>query len=487
MSRTIEGHIYTAGSGHSTGLTTDAVTPSSTNIKSSYDVIIIGAGFAGLVAARDLSQTTDLSILLLEARDCIGGRTWTARAWGEEFEMGGTWVHWSQPHVYTEISRYGLHTSLKTSSGSVAPEQMFQKPRGSTQPAEPVDLRSFMEKQVGLIDEFFTIDGLTARELVPFPHDPSRPGVQAWEKYDHLSMRDRLEQLDWSDEDRDIVEGSFNAAGLAPGRDIAFTAALKWWALGGYDLQGFAATAASFKLGQGGMTGLARRVLAEYNGDRLFGAAVKKIEQQGEGVKIHLDDGKTIAARRVVCTIPLNCLKDIEFDPPMSALRQEAFEEGHINRGTKFHFHIDQVTPGWASGAVDDSNNDFLFAMTDHNGTQASGTHCVAFGYSGHLPDPSDDKRVLSAFHQLKSDASVKGYLTHHWAEDRFAKGTWFCSGPGQLTRFSEELQKGHGRVHMASGDWADGWRGFVDGAIEQGRRAALQVAEALKSEDKAH
>lgn len=50
-------------------------------------------------------------------------------------------------------------------------------------------------------------------------------------------------------------------------------------------------------------------------------------------------------------------------------------------------------------------------------------------------------------------------------------------------TKYLEELQKPHGRVFMASADWADGWRGFVDGAIEQGKRAALHVAKALKAE----
>lgn len=62
-------------------------------MKCFYDVIVIGAGFAGLVAARDLSKE-NLSVLLIEGRDRIGGRTWTAKELGEEFEMGGTWIHW---------------------------------------------------------------------------------------------------------------------------------------------------------------------------------------------------------------------------------------------------------------------------------------------------------------------------------------------------------------------------------------------------------
>jgi len=94
MPRTREGYLWTPN-GSTEGLETDAVVPSTVNLgeKSKYDVVVIGAGFAGLVAARDLCQyNSQLKVLIVEARDRIGGRTWTAKALGEEFEMGGTWV-----------------------------------------------------------------------------------------------------------------------------------------------------------------------------------------------------------------------------------------------------------------------------------------------------------------------------------------------------------------------------------------------------------
>lgn len=91
MSRSREGYLWTK-EGLIPGLTTEAVVSSSSTIRSSYDVIIIGAGFAGLVAARDLSRHHNLNVLIVEGRDRIGGRTWTAKAFGEHFEMGGTWV-----------------------------------------------------------------------------------------------------------------------------------------------------------------------------------------------------------------------------------------------------------------------------------------------------------------------------------------------------------------------------------------------------------
>lgn len=100
MTRSQEGFIWTSSATRN-GLETDSIIPSTpdSQLKPFYDVIVIGAGFAGLIAARDLSRSHNLSVLLIEGRDRIGGRTWTARELGEEFEMGGTWVHW-----------FGLHT-----------------------------------------------------------------------------------------------------------------------------------------------------------------------------------------------------------------------------------------------------------------------------------------------------------------------------------------------------------------------------------------
>jgi monoamine oxidase len=72
-----------------------------------YDVVIIGAGFTGVTAAREISQK-GYKVLILEARDRIGGRTWYDRKLGRNLEIGGTWVHWFQPHVWSEITRYQM-------------------------------------------------------------------------------------------------------------------------------------------------------------------------------------------------------------------------------------------------------------------------------------------------------------------------------------------------------------------------------------------
>ena len=66
---------------------------------------------------------------------------------------------------------------------------------------------------------------------------------------------------------------------------------------------------------------------------------------------------------------------------------------------------------------------------------------------------------------------------------DPYSKGAWACWGPNCASRYLDTLQRVHGRVVFASADWSDGWRGFIDGAIEQGQTAVRHVVQLLKSQ----
>jgi glycine/D-amino acid oxidase-like deaminating enzyme len=102
------------------------------NGNTKFDVIVVGAGYCGLTAARDASiagafQTITfhklhdfsliiipgLKVLLVEARDRIGGRSWSSNIEGYPYEMGGTWVYWGQANVWREISRYDMQDELE--------------------------------------------------------------------------------------------------------------------------------------------------------------------------------------------------------------------------------------------------------------------------------------------------------------------------------------------------------------------------------------
>lgn len=302
MSRSKEGFLWTAQR-TTEGLPTDAVQPSSKTLKSQYDVIVIGAGFAGLIAARDLSRHYGLCVLLLEARDRIGGRTWTAKVLGEELEMGAGWIFWDQPHFYSQLHRYGLHRNLKTSAGTLAPARSLWKPASG--PVEEIDMVENAKVLEEVAQRFFTIDGQDSRALMPYPHDSLRqPGP--WRKYDHLSVKDRLNSLPGiSQRDKDWFESVINTFGSAPGKDIGFVDALRWYALGGHSIATLFEKAAVFKLGNGGMTSFARAIFDDFKGDRLFNTVVSEINHTATGVTVKTTLGLAVKARAIVSTIPL--------------------------------------------------------------------------------------------------------------------------------------------------------------------------------------
>ena len=133
--------------------------------RDAYDVIVIGAGFAGLAASRDLAKS-GLSVLLLEARNRIGGRTFTSAYQGKKIELGGTWIHWSQPYVWNEITRYGL--GIEESPGAAA-ETVSWISGGKLHhgKAGPV-----WEKIARAMERFCNVDGQGGRDVLPLAHDP---------------------------------------------------------------------------------------------------------------------------------------------------------------------------------------------------------------------------------------------------------------------------------------------------------------------------
>ncbi|KAJ5031342.1 hypothetical protein J3E73DRAFT_178756 [Bipolaris maydis] len=426
MSHTNEGHKYD-WSEISKGLRTDAVVSSTSNLRNHYDVTVIGSGFCGLVAARNLSLNRDIRLLLLEARDRIGGRTWTAKEWGEDLEMGDTSLHWHQPHVYAEMHRHGLERHLKTLAATTDTKYMLYKPEGSS---------------VQRID------------------DP-------WQKYDHLSCQDRLNQLELPQHDKDLFVSQPNSFGSCIAQDLAWTDALRWYAVCGYGLATMYDAVGGFKLGGGGTTNMCRDILAEYRGNRIFSKVVNAIKQT--------KDSKMVV---------IACADGSSYNAPG---KQNAIQDGHINFGEKYIASLDAVKGNWFANTSDFKDSCFFFGMKDHNGTQSAnraGTYAMMFGQSSKLQDSTNSDEIIAEFKKLQPSGNVRGYASHTWSKDPYAKGAWFAASPGWATKNLKALQEPHGRVFMASADWAQGWRGFIDGAIEQGTRAAAITKLALEQEN---
>ncbi|KAJ4317088.1 hypothetical protein N0V84_007541 [Fusarium piperis] len=453
-----------------TGLPSAAVKPDTKEVASFHDVIVIGAGFAGLTAARDLSLQ-GLRTLLLEARDRIGGRTWSAKGQNDDYEMGGGWVHHLQPHVWAEMSRYGL-VEPKRSIG-LSPDTPLNID-GKLQNVEEADA-SFLP----LAAAFFDVDGQGGRSVMPQANQPllNREAIARWD----ISAEERIRQMDVSPEQKKLLHMWMAISGLTDVSKIGFLSLLRLYALSGYSFQQFLEINGTFKI-PGGTTALANRIFAEFKGPALFNRHITSITSTSGGATVQVKDGEKFSANQVICTIPIHCLADINFSPPLP----ESFTSiVHHNLGGKLHAHSPNGSARFFGVTTPDKAACFGFTESE---SKTGGVNMVLFRSSRlETANPPPLAILDEVLQDLKPDAvdlgTINEYLWHDWQADQFAKGAWPVypskTLSGSLSRLMEN-KRVTSTLTLAGSDWADGWVGYMDGAIEQGRRAAFAIGHEL-------
>ncbi|KAJ5382634.1 amine oxidase [Penicillium concentricum] len=486
-----DGFTWTPSGGKRAGLPCIGVISPSTHFvqpeDDPFDTIVIGTGYAGLVASRDLT-TQGKKTLVIEARDRLGGRTWSSSIDGFNYEMGGTWIHWHMPHIYREVSFYGLHNDWLVTQIPGGKEDYCTLTTDNDQRNMSHDDEADI---VGRAFEVFAnVDGDSLRHTWKYAFGTGQsPELMA--KWDRLSCQERLDQLQAQDQltpDETSVLTAFLVQ--AGGNDLdrlGLLDALRWWVLGSHSRTGLNDIALHTRLGSG-HSELHRRIfhhaLSTGNLSYTFDTPVTRIEQKDGLVTVTARDGHTWKAKAVVLTIPLNVLSSIEFSPPLSKNKQDAARQGSMNFTNKVH--IDMQGPDWVSWSSLASPGKGTVAAFGDRLTPDNNTHLVAFG-----PDPSsstgttlEDMEVVrdSFVHLLpenkRSGVQINKIVSHDWNRDEFSKGAWCFLPPKFTTKYLTALQQPHGNVLFASGDWSDGWRGWIDGAVQIGMQAAQRVME---------
>jgi monoamine oxidase len=426
-----------------------------------HDLIVVGGGFAGVTTAREAARA-GCDVLLLEARDRLGGRTWSTSWDGIPIEYGGAWVHWHQPHTWSEITRAGLGLELSDDAQVAAWYVGDERRTGTIQERDAIAERGWNRFLEG------------ADDLMPQPHDPLY-AIDRMARLDGLTIAQRMDEIELDDEERAVLWAELESLAHGHLDDAGAVSVLRWHQLSGGSLKLTQYTGGRVTMTAG--TGALIGAIAAGGCFRTqLSTPVEAVVQSGGRVEVHTRAGDAHAARAVVVAVPLNTLGRIRFDPGLSDGKRAGIELGQASRGVKIFIRArgervlqNAIRPSHPFGYLDTE-------VPLDDGSQV----LIGFGYDQTECDPADRAGVQRAMDQILPGYEVEAATAHDWLADEFAQGTWAIHRPGWYTHHHAEMRRPEGRVLLAGSDIANGWSGFIDGAIESGLRAGVWAARTV-------
>ncbi|MDQ1130755.1 NAD(P)/FAD-dependent oxidoreductase [Microbacterium sp. SORGH_AS_0888] len=446
------------------------------------DVVIVGAGAAGLTAANDL-RARGLSVAVLEARDRVGGRLWTDTIEGAMLEIGGQWVSPDQHALIDTIAELGLETFSRYRDGDsvyVGPDGVARRFTGEMFPVAASTAQVIAEVTERL-------DAMVA-EI-----DPDRPWAhEKAAEWDTVSWDAWLRQQTDDDEAvRNLAFATGSAMLTKPTHSFSLLQSLLMAASAGSYSN---LVDADFILDKRVVGGLQQVpiLLAERLGDDVFlDQPVRTLEWSEDAVTVHAES-MTVRARRVILAAAPVLYQRIGFVPPLPRLQHQLHQ--HLSMGFVIKVHAVYDRPFWREqGLSGTAFSPYELSHEAYDNTNHGDERGTLVGFVSDRT--ADDLFRLSAEERkeriLESLSHYYGpeakdpvvYYESDWGSEEWTRGAYAASFDlGGLHRYGADLRSAVGPIHFACSDMAGAGYQHVDGAIRMGHLVASQIADGLGS-----
>ena len=454
-------------------------------VERTAEVVVVGAGYAGVTAATLLADA-GVDVVLVEARDRVGGRVHTrvhdVGGVPVAIDHGGQWVGPTQRRIRALATRVGArlfptHVAGLHSEWWSGQLHTYTGPIANGEPEVAAEA-------VGAALEL---------DLMALTIDPAAP----WEaedaaEWDAVTVESWLRQQDF--EHPNTIEAMrliVRTVLTQEAGDVSLLHLLFYIRSAGGTLQlyGQDGTAQDARFVGGAQT-VADGLAAELGDRVLLGAPVRRIEHSAQGVVVHADGDLVVRARRAVVTLPPTLAGRLVYAPALPGRRDQLTQR--VPMGTVIKCHAVYDTPFWREAGrsgIGVAGDGVVRLCFDASPADGSAGVLLAFITAGEARRSSQgtpaarQQEVLAFFARFFGPraAEPQAYLETVWSEEEFSRGCYAGSlGPGGWTGYGEELRAPVGPLHWAGTETAVVWSGYIDGAVESGERAAHEVLDAL-------
>ncbi|MFH5879261.1 flavin monoamine oxidase family protein [Arthrobacter sp. NA-172] len=448
------------------------------------DVVIVGAGPSGLTAARELKKA-GLTVAVLEARDRVGGRTWTDTIDGAVLEIGGQWVSPDQTALMGLLDELGLKMYSRYRDGEsvyVAPDGSRTRYTGASFPVSE-NTATEMDKLTAILDSLAAEIG--AEE--PWAHPKAR-------ELDTISFHHWLRQNSTDEEACNNI-GLFIAGGMLTKPAHAFSA-----------LQAvlMAASAGSFsnltdedfildKRVIGGMQQVSLLQAAELGDDVVLNTPVRTINWQEDadgGYRVTVvSERATVNARFVIMAVPPNLYSRVSFNPPLPRRQHQMHQ--HQSLGLVIKVHAVYSTPFWredglsGTGFGADALVQEVYDNTNHGDTRGTLVGFISDEKADAVFELSAEDRKKAVLESIAGFLGEKAlgaevYYESDWGSEEWTRGAYAASYDlGGLHRYGKDQHAAVGPIYWSSSDLAAEGYQHVDGAVRMGQATAARIVTA--------
>ncbi|XP_061678679.1 amine oxidase [flavin-containing] [Syngnathoides biaculeatus] len=446
-----------------------------------YDVIVVGGGISGLSAAKLLLEV-GLSPVVLEARDRVGGRTFTARNKETKWvDLGGAYVGPTQNRILRLAKQYGIQTYKVNEQERLV---HYVDGKSSTFKASfPPTWNPVVNLDFNNL--FRTLDQMGSE--IPRDAPWKAPHAEEWDK---MSMKQLIEKLCWTSAARRFATLFVNVNVTSEPHEVSALWFLWYIKQSGGTMRIFSTTNGGQERKFVGGSGQISECMARELGDRVkLRSPVFRIDQSGEAVLVETTDKRIYSAKYVIVATPPGLNLKMHFNPELPPLRNQLIHR--VPMGSVIKCMVYYKENFWrkkglcGSMVIEEEGAPIGLTLDD---TKPDGSVPAIMGFilarkcrrlCG-LTKEERFKRICESFSRaLGTEEALHAvhYEEKNWCEEEYSGGCYTAYfPPGILTQFGRVLREPAGRLYFAGTETATEWSGYMEGAVQAGERAAREI-----------